>query len=112
MTRCCIDSLNPPNTPLATSGNCSSVAGSARAFRAHGSAGTTPAPRAGSRHSRLKLELIYREPMPTRARARQAIFEFIEVFYNRRRLHSSLGYVTPVEYETQRAEKPTPAQAA
>ena len=60
----------------------------------------------------LKLELIHREPMPTRARARQAIFEFIEVFYNRRRLHSSLGYVTPVEYETQRAEKPTPAQAA
>ncbi len=31
--------------------------------------------------------------------ARRAIFEFIEVWYNRRRLHSSLGYLSPVDYE-------------
>ncbi len=43
--------------------------------------------------------LIDRHSWPTRARARQAIFEFIEVFYNRQRLHSSLGYLTPLEYE-------------
>lgn len=49
--------------------------------------------------STLKEELVHRHPWPTRARARQAIFEFIEVFYNRQRLHSSLGYVSPVEYE-------------
>ena len=60
----------------------------------------------------LKLELIYREPLPTQARARLAIFEFIEVFYNRRRLHSSLDYATPVEYELRKVRQPTPAQAA
>ena len=35
----------------------------------------------------------------TRAEARAAIFEYIEVFYNRQRRHSSLGYVSPAEYE-------------
>lgn len=36
---------------------------------------------------------------PTRQAAQAAIFEYLEVFYNRQRLHSSLGYRTPVEYE-------------
>jgi transposase InsO family protein len=52
--------------------------------------------------STLKEELVYRHAWPTRARARQAIFEFIEVFYNRQRLHSSLGYLSPAEYEARR----------
>lgn len=47
----------------------------------------------------LKTELVYRQPRPTRTAARSAVFEFIEVFYNRRRLHSSLGYRSPAEYE-------------
>ncbi|MBW3615798.1 MAG: IS3 family transposase, partial [Actinobacteria bacterium] len=47
----------------------------------------------------LKAELIDRRSWATRAQARRAIFEFIEVFYNRRRLHSSLGYVSPATYE-------------
>jgi putative transposase len=47
----------------------------------------------------LKLELIGRQSWATRAQARRAIFEFIEVFYNRQRLHSSLDYLTPAEYE-------------
>jgi transposase InsO family protein len=51
--------------------------------------------------STLKHELIHRESWPTRDRARRAIFEYIELFYNRQRLHSSLGYLTPVEYEQQ-----------
>jgi transposase InsO family protein len=49
--------------------------------------------------STLKEELIYRQSWATVAQVRRAIFEFIEVFYNRQRLHSSLGYRTPVEYE-------------
>ena len=45
----------------------------------------------------LKTELD--EPMPTRAGARVALFEYIEVFYNRQRLHSTLGYMSPAAYE-------------
>jgi putative transposase len=51
--------------------------------------------------STLKQELIYRRHFKTRDQARQAIFDFIEVFYNRRRLHSSLGYRSPIDFETQ-----------
>lgn len=47
----------------------------------------------------LKLELIYQHAWPTRAAARHAIFEFIEVFYNQQRLHSSLNYQSPATYE-------------
>ena len=47
----------------------------------------------------LKLELIYRHAWPTRAAARRAIFEFIEVFYNQQRLHSAIGYQSPARYE-------------
>jgi putative transposase len=47
----------------------------------------------------LKLECIYRRALPTRAHARRAVFDYIEVFYNRKRLHSSLGYCTPAAYE-------------
>jgi transposase InsO family protein len=50
----------------------------------------------------LKEELIYRHGWPTRVMARRAIFEFIEVFYNRQRRHSSLGNLTPVAYEERR----------
>jgi transposase InsO family protein len=49
--------------------------------------------------STLKHELVYRCAFATRAQARQAIFEWIEVFYNRRRLHSSLGHQSPVDFE-------------
>ena len=48
----------------------------------------------------LKDELIYRRAWPTRQAARAAIFEFIEVFYNRHRLHSALGYLSPAAYGT------------
>ena len=47
----------------------------------------------------LKLDLIFRETFRTRREARQAIFNYIEVFYNRQRRHSFLGYVSPVEFE-------------
>jgi putative transposase len=57
----------------------------------------------------LKEELVHRQTFPTRAAARTAIFEFIEVFYNQRRLHSSLGYLTPAELEEQRRSQPEAA---
>ncbi len=47
--------------------------------------------------SALKNELVYRTVFPTRKHAHRAIARYIEVFYNRRRLHSGLGYRTPAE---------------
>jgi len=49
----------------------------------------------------LKVELVHRQTFATRAQAKAAIFEYIEVWYNRRRKHSSLGYLTPLRYEQQ-----------
>ena len=48
----------------------------------------------------LEHELLAEEDFPSRHAARRAIFEFIEVWYNRERQHSSLDYVSPVAYET------------
>jgi transposase InsO family protein len=45
--------------------------------------------------SSLKTELVHRTRFPTRQEARAAIFEYIEIFYNRQRRHSSIGYRTP-----------------
>jgi putative transposase len=50
--------------------------------------------------STLRAELTDLERFATRQAARTAVFEFIEVFYNRQRLHSSLGYRSPLAYET------------
>jgi putative transposase len=47
----------------------------------------------------LKTELVHHQRYATHAQARQSIFEYIEVFYNRKRLHSSLGYVSPESFE-------------
>jgi transposase InsO family protein len=47
----------------------------------------------------LKKELVHDEDYATRGEARASLFEFIEIFYNRVRRHSSLGYRSPVEYE-------------
>jgi putative transposase len=51
--------------------------------------------------SRLKVELIYAENYRTVEEARSGIFEYIEMFYNRVRRHSSIGYVSPHVYEQQ-----------
>ncbi len=57
----------------------------------------------------LKTELLYRERWPTRASARTAIFEYLEGFYNRTRLHSSLGYRSPADFEEDRMRETTTA---
>ncbi len=49
----------------------------------------------------LKTELVHHETYATRAQAQLALFEYIEVFYNRKRRHSTLGYQCPVDYEAQ-----------
>lgn len=48
----------------------------------------------------LKQELVYLTAFKTRQEAKAAIFEYIEAFYNRQRLHSTLGFMPPDEYET------------
>jgi putative transposase len=59
----------------------------------------------------LKVELLYRRPWPTRREARIAIHEYIGAFYNRRRRHSYLGYLTPAGFE-QRYQTEAAALAA
>ena len=55
-------------------------------------------------HASLKKEKIYRQSWPTRAAARTAIFGYIEGWYNPRRRHSTLGYLSPTEFERQHVE--------
>lgn len=52
----------------------------------------------------LKNELVYRTAFPTQEHARRAVAEYIEVFYNRQRIHSTLGYRTPLEVELEHQE--------
>jgi putative transposase len=47
----------------------------------------------------LKSEMVYHHTFRTRNEARTAIFDYVEIFYNKRRLHSSLGYLSPEEFE-------------
>jgi putative transposase len=51
--------------------------------------------------STLKLELVYETAWRTRAAARADVFQYVEGFYNGQRLHSSLGYLSPVAFEQQ-----------
>lgn len=52
-------------------------------------------------HSVLKKECVYRTRFKTKQEARQKIFEYIELFYNRKRIHGSLGYLSPDRFESQ-----------
>jgi putative transposase len=47
----------------------------------------------------LKTELVHHRDYLTRDEARRDIFEYIEVFYNRQRRHSTLGYLSPAQFE-------------
>jgi transposase InsO family protein len=51
----------------------------------------------------LKNELVHRAAFPTREAARRAVFEYVESFYNRRRRHSALGFLTPAQAYEQMA---------
>jgi putative transposase len=49
--------------------------------------------------SNLKNELVHHCDFASREEARSAIFDYIEIFYNRQRLHQALGYVSPTRFE-------------
>jgi transposase InsO family protein len=51
--------------------------------------------------SSLKYEVVYHQRFATFAEARSAIFNYIETFYNRTRLHSGLAYKSPIQFESQ-----------
>ncbi len=53
--------------------------------------------------SRMQVELLDRQRWKTRVELANAIFEYLEIFHNRRRRHSSLGMLSPVEYEMRNA---------
>ncbi len=55
--------------------------------------------------STMKAELVSRLEFPTRQAARTSIFDYLETFYNVRRLHSALGYTSPADFEEDRMEE-------
>jgi putative transposase len=57
--------------------------------------------------SSLKTECVHRQSYESRSEAKHSIFEWREVFYNRQRRHSSLGYLSPVTYEQQLMSPPS-----
>lgn len=58
--------------------------------------------RAEAFFSTLKIELVYRHDFLDHDHARRVVFEWIEAFYNLRRRHSSIGYLSPVDFENQK----------
>ncbi len=53
----------------------------------------------------MKAELVSRLMFPNRQAAKTAIFDYLETFYNTRRLHSALGYRSPADFEEDRIEE-------
>jgi putative transposase len=64
---------------------------------------------AESTNGAIKVELVNREEYPTRSYAEKRVARYIELFYNSRRLHSSLGYRTPQEVLDEYYKEPTAA---
>ena len=54
----------------------------------------------------LKMELVYWEQYVTRDQARKSIFEYVECYYNNKRMHSSLDYMSPQEFENKMKNLP------
>jgi len=57
-------------------------------------------------------ERIVGEPSVDQRKMREIVFEYIEVFYNRKRRHSTLGYQSPIQYLRQWAKNPDPGKLA
>ena len=56
-------------------------------------------------HATLKKEWLYRKTFNTLNDVKRAVFEFIEGFYNNKRIHSALGYLSPIQFEFQHFNK-------
>jgi transposase InsO family protein len=84
--------------------------GSPNRWAAAATASITPWPRASS--PPFKKELIHGRPWPTKAELRTEVFEYIEVFFNRRRRHSTLGMLSPANYQNSTLNDPGPGLAA
>src|SRR5438445_461621 len=114
-TRSASPSRSPPSTPRASSAT--AVPGCTRSCRRRGGpwGGIVGSMSrrgncwdnavAESFFSTLKIELAYTADWATRADARAAVFEYLEVFYNGQRRHSALGYLSPVAFEQRYEEK-------
>ena len=61
--------------------------------------------------SRVQVELLDRQVWSTRLELATALFEYLEIFHNRQRRHSSLGMLTPIEFETRREAAATSTEA-
>jgi transposase InsO family protein len=59
--------------------------------------------------SRMQVELLDRRRWSTRVELANAMFDYLEIFHNRKRRHSSLGMLTPVEFEARRRKRTTAA---
>jgi hypothetical protein len=92
--------LRPTNTPPAPSPPTAATTKSADPSAAPESA-TTPSPSvvADSFFASYKKELVRTRPWPDTKHLKKATFDWIETYYNRQRRHSTLGYLTPREYE-------------
>jgi putative transposase len=62
--------------------------------------------------ARMQVELLNRKRWNTRLELANAIFEYLEIFHNRQRRHSSLGMLSPIEYELRHADNPARDQAS
>ena len=62
--------------------------------------------------SRMQVELLNRKRWNTRLELANAIFEYLEIFHNRQRRHSSLGMLSPIEYELRHADNIARDQAS
>jgi transposase InsO family protein len=100
-------------SPGSTSRSCSASAAARRASRCRWSKGSAlDNAVCESFFATLKKELTRRRSWPTRSEARSAIFEWIESWYDRRRLHSTLGYLSPMNYEQSILERKEMKEAA
>ena len=89
--------MNPPNTSSLAFGQTARAAGIAQSMGSRGDCFDNAV--AESFFATLKKELIHGRSWPTKAELRTEVFEYIEIFYNRHRRHSTLGMLSPGEFE-------------